>query len=110
MFLEEYELAKNIASDTAKMLNKKYLSNPGIIYSKEKDIKTDADLAAHEYIFESFSNTGIPIISEEEAREMNPDYFFVLPWHFKEFILNKEKFNKNKKIPLLFPLPSIEII
>ena len=65
MFLEEYELAKNIASDTAKMLNKKYLSNPGIIYSKEKDIKTDADLAAHEYIFESFSNTGIPIISEE---------------------------------------------
>ena len=48
--------------------------------------------------------------SEEEAREMNPGYFFVFPWHFKEFILNKEKFNKNKKIPLLFPLPSIEII
>ena len=54
--------------------------------------------------------TLIPIISEEEAREMNPDYFFVFPWHFKEFILNKEKFNKYKKIPLLFPLPSIEII
>jgi len=65
MFLEEYELAKNIATDTAKMLNKKYLSNPGIISSKEKDIKTYADLEAHEYISESLSNTGIPVISEE---------------------------------------------
>ncbi len=54
--------------------------------------------------------TLIPIISEEEAREMNPDYFFVFPWHFKEFILNKEKLNKDKKVSLLFPLPSIEII
>ena len=41
---------------------------------------------------------------------MNPDYFLVLPWHFKNFIINKEKefINKNKKI--LFPLPDIEII
>ena len=54
--------------------------------------------------------TLIPIISEEEAREMNPDYFFVFPWHFKEFILNKEKLNKRRKVSLLFPLPSIEII
>jgi hypothetical protein len=54
--------------------------------------------------------TLIPIISEEEAREMNPDYFFVFPWHFKEFILNKEKLNKDKKVSLLLPLPSIEII
>ena len=54
--------------------------------------------------------TLIPIISEEKAREMNPDYFFVFPWHFKEFILNKEKSNKDRKVSLLFPLPSIEII
>ena len=52
--------------------------------------------------------TLIPIISEEEAREMNPDYFFIFPWHFKEFILEKEKTKRNKKIALLFPLPSIE--
>ena len=32
----------------------------------------------------------IPIISENEAREMKPDYFFVLPWHFKNNILDKE--------------------
>ena len=54
--------------------------------------------------------TLIPIISEQKAREMNPDYFFVFPWHFKEFILNKEKSNKDRKVSLLFPLPSIEII
>jgi hypothetical protein len=52
--------------------------------------------------------TLIPIISEEEAREMNPDYFFIFPWHFKEFIFEKEKNKRNKKTALLFPLPSIE--
>jgi NDP-4-keto-2,6-dideoxyhexose 3-C-methyltransferase len=52
--------------------------------------------------------TLIPIISEEEAREMNPDYFFIFPWHFKEFILKKERTKRNKKTALLFPLPSIE--
>ena len=54
--------------------------------------------------------TGIKIIPETQAREMNPDYFLVLPWHFKNFILGKEKkfLNNNKK--LIFPLPDIEII
>ena len=52
--------------------------------------------------------TLIPIISEDEARKMNPDYFFVFPWHFKEFILEKEKAMPNNKTALLFPLPSIE--
>jgi hypothetical protein len=54
--------------------------------------------------------TLIPIISEQEARKMNPDYFFVFPWHFKEFILKKEKTKPNNKTALLFPLPSIEIL
>ena len=52
----------------------------------------------------------IEIIPETEALKMNPDYFLVLPWHFKNFILNKEKkfLSKDKKI--IFPLPDIEII
>ena len=52
----------------------------------------------------------IKIISESQARKMKPDYFLVLPWHFKNFILEKEKkfLSNNKK--LIFPLPDIEII
>lgn len=54
--------------------------------------------------------TKIPIISESEAKEMNPDYFLVLPWHFKENILNKEKDFLDRGGRFIFPLPEIEII
>ena len=52
----------------------------------------------------------IKIISERKARALNPDYFLVLPWHFKNHIVRKErKFSKNKG-KLIFPLPDIDII
>jgi len=52
----------------------------------------------------------IKIIPEEKAKKMNPDYFVVFPWHFKNFIINKEKkFIKDGK-KIIFPLPDIEII
>lgn len=35
--------------------------------------------------------THIPIVSEEEARSLNPDYFLVLPWHFKAGIIEREE-------------------
>jgi hypothetical protein len=54
--------------------------------------------------------TLIPIISEEEARKLKPAYFFVLPWHFKENILEREKKYIKNDIKFLFPLPKIEII
>jgi hypothetical protein len=52
----------------------------------------------------------IKIISEKNARTMKPDFYLVLPWHFKNFILEKEKnfLKQNKNI--IFPLPDIEII
>ena len=53
--------------------------------------------------------TLIPIISEQEARKMDPDYFFVFPWHFKDFILKKERATQEKKIQLVFPLPFMEV-
>ncbi|MDB5974303.1 MAG: putative S-adenosyl-dependent methyltransferase [Nevskia sp.] len=52
----------------------------------------------------------IPIISEEEARAMKPDYFLVLPWHFKEGILRREKEFLNQGGKFIFPFPEIEII
>uniref|UniRef100_UPI004049B8A7 class I SAM-dependent methyltransferase n=1 Tax=Flavobacterium sp. TaxID=239 RepID=UPI004049B8A7 len=54
--------------------------------------------------------TLIPIISEEEAKAMNPDYFLVLPWHFKNNILSREKEYIKKGGKFIFPLPEIEII
>ncbi len=54
--------------------------------------------------------TLIPIISEEEARSMKPDYFLVLPWHFKNTILEREKTFLENGGKFIFPLPEIEII
>jgi SAM-dependent methyltransferase len=54
--------------------------------------------------------TDIPIVSEEESRSMNPDYYLVLPWHFKEEFLEREQKTLEKGIGLIFPLPTIEII
>ncbi len=52
----------------------------------------------------------IPIISEEEARAMKPDYMLVLPWHFRDFIVNKEQDFLAGGGRLIFPLPEIEIV
>ena len=50
----------------------------------------------------------IKIIDERQLSRIKPDYLLVLPWHFKDFILKKEKkFLKNNKI--IFPLPEVEI-
>lgn len=52
----------------------------------------------------------IPIISEPEAKKMNPDYFLVLPWHFREFILEKEKDYLDRGGKFIFPFPEVEIV
>jgi hypothetical protein len=52
----------------------------------------------------------IPIISEKEAKAMKPDYFLVLPWHFKNNIMAREKEFLANGGKFIFPLPEIEII
>jgi hypothetical protein len=54
--------------------------------------------------------TRIPIISEADARAMNPDYYLVLPWHFKEGILQREQEYIAKGGKFIFPFPEIEIV
>lgn len=53
--------------------------------------------------------TDIPIISEEESRAMNPDYYLVLPWHFKTEFIEREKEALEKGTGFIFPVPKIEI-
>lgn len=52
----------------------------------------------------------IPIISEAEAKAMKPDYFLVLPWHFKDGILKREKEYLSTGGRFIFPFPEIEIV
>jgi hypothetical protein len=61
--------------------------------------------------FGSFTpGSNIQIISEKDAKEMNPDYFLVLPWHFKNSILERESDYLQNGGKFIFPLPEIEII
>lgn len=54
--------------------------------------------------------THIPIISEEEGIHRMPDYYLVLPWHFRDFILRKEAGYLAKGGRMIFPMPEIEIV
>lgn len=52
----------------------------------------------------------IPIVSEEESRSMNPDYYLVLPWHFKAEILQRERETIKGGVGMIFPLPEVDIV
>jgi hypothetical protein len=54
--------------------------------------------------------SNIPIVSEKEANAMHPDYYLVLPWHFKDGIIRREQEFLNKGGKLIIPYPEIEII
>ena len=53
--------------------------------------------------------TNIPIISEAESRAMNPDYYLVLPWHFKKEFLEREKDALDKGTGFIFPVPKVDV-
>jgi NDP-4-keto-2,6-dideoxyhexose 3-C-methyltransferase len=54
--------------------------------------------------------TAIPIVSEETARECQPDYFLVLPWHFRREFIERESAFRRSGGRLVFPLPNFEIV
>jgi hypothetical protein len=61
--------------------------------------------------FGSFTpGTIIPIVSEHQAKLMKPDLFFVLPWHFRDNIITREKDYLDSGGRLFFPLPTLEVV
>jgi len=52
--------------------------------------------------------SNIKIISEQDSKVLKPDYYFVLPWHFKKEILNREK-KILGTVKFIFPLPNFQI-
>lgn len=53
-------------------------------------------------------NTKIKIVSEKISRSKKPNYYIVLPWHFKKEILIREK-KQRKFSKFIFPLPKLSI-
>jgi len=77
------------------------------IGNKEIDFIADRNILK----FNLFTpGTKIKIISEKDSRLIKPNYYLVLPWHFKKEILNREMKIRKKGVKFIFPLPKIEII
>ncbi|MEK6772727.1 MAG: class I SAM-dependent methyltransferase [Bdellovibrionota bacterium] len=75
-----------------------------------KDIAAVAEV--NEDKFGKFTpGTQIPIISEADSKAKKPNYYLVMPWHFKKNILSREKkyiLEQNGKF--IFPLPHIHVV
>lgn len=54
--------------------------------------------------------TNIPILSEEEVRNMKPDYMLVLPWHFISEFVEREKYFLENGGKFIVPCPKFQII
>lgn len=53
----------------------------------------------------------IPIISESDSKAKKPNYYLVLPWHFKKGILKREqKYILEQGGKFIFPLPTIHVV
>ena len=74
----------------------------------EKDIPFIAEINADK--FGAYTpGTHIPIIRDTEALAKRPDYLLVLPWHFRESIVERERAYLNAGGKLIFPLPFPEV-
>ena len=54
--------------------------------------------------------TSIPIKSEDEMRQAQPDYLLILPWHFISEFRNREGAYLNAGGRVIVPLPQFEVI
>ena len=54
--------------------------------------------------------THIPIISEEDARRANPEFFLVLPWHFLDEFMAREKEYLRSGGRFIVPMPYFTLV
>ncbi len=55
------------------------------------------------------TSTGVGIIAEETMRANPPDYLLVLPWHFRDEIIQREDEYLENGGQLVFPFPKFEV-
>lgn len=53
--------------------------------------------------------TKIPIISEDESRATNPDYYLALPWHFLDEFIERERDFLHRGGKFIVPLPEVRL-
>lgn len=54
--------------------------------------------------------TNIPVVSEEESRNLKPDYYFVLAWHFLPEFMEREKKFLDGGGKMILPLPHFAVM
>ncbi len=54
--------------------------------------------------------TGIKVISEEDSRNLKPDYYFVLAWHFIDEFIEREIEFLSRGGKFILPMPEFKII
>ncbi|WP_410577109.1 class I SAM-dependent methyltransferase [Amycolatopsis sp. lyj-108] len=54
--------------------------------------------------------TGIPIVSEEDAKAHRPDQLLVLPWIYRDGFLERERDFLAAGGKLVFPMPALEVV
>lgn len=52
----------------------------------------------------------IPIISEAEILDQNPNNLLILPWHFRETFVQNLRPKVENGMKMIFPLPEVEVI
>ena len=73
-----------------------------------KNLKYICD--ANPYKFNRYTPlTKIKILDHNKISKKLPDFFLVLPWHFKNNILKKDIHILKKGVKYIFPLPNIKI-
>ena len=89
-------------------------STKGNVILQYYDLGPDLITAASERSPEKWGKytigTWIPIISEEEARKAQPDYFLVLPWAFFDEFYEREAEWRSKGGKFIVPLPEFKVV
>jgi hypothetical protein len=106
-------LIKNLVADGKKVLGYGASTKGNVVLQfcglTSKEIPAIADVNPEKF-GRVTPGSHIPIISEQEAKNMKPDYFLVLPWHFKDNILRREHEYLKQGGRFIFPFPEIEIV
>jgi hypothetical protein len=53
--------------------------------------------------------THINIVSEDFSKKLQPNYYLVLPWHFKSEFIKREKIFLKNGGKFIFPLPVVKV-